>query len=543
MNGAAHDDGLSPAGPPREPDSRLADWVDGTLTARERERFVAELRVNPRLRQDLEDYERTVAAVRAALCAGTARVDLADRVLAAIASSAGTAPQPAPRRLGPWLWTLAAAAVLLGFAVWLDSFRVRKHGEDTVRTASVERQGEPAPEQAKAKASQGGGAGAAAAPAAPPPATAAAEQEGRPEVSFGTVPQKAEEQAEQPAKPGETQPARDAGQPGLTFGDLGVPPPGELKAEVPPPAAADRLAKAAVDPGRPPAADAKDRAEAVPPPAIVAGTPERAEPGRGADERAAVPAPSGGAPAAPAPTAPAPAPAGAAEVGAPSSPLRGLADGDKERRPSAPAAGAGGGPAGGPVGARRGRGGAAGGAAVAPLPMIVVTAGVGPTGEASKNLPDVAGQRGPDRTSGAGLPPVAEALERFCRAQFPALLPPAEADAARGAPRDRVAENLVALGMGRFAVPGIRLQFEELESTARPPAREGAAGPTAERTDAGEKPGAVSRPPGGGERRQADAPGVEPQRGPPSTEFAERTWLVEGEAADVAELVRHLAAL
>ncbi|MBM4063856.1 MAG: hypothetical protein FJ265_22575 [Planctomycetes bacterium] len=36
---------------------------------------------------------------------------------------------------------------------------------------------------------------------------------------------------------------------------------------------------------------------------------------------------------------------------------------------------------------------------------------------------------------------------------------------------------------------------------------------------------------------------MEPQRSPPSTEFAERTWLVEGEAADVAELVRHLAAL
>lgn len=53
--------------PPREIDDRLADWVDGRMTPRERDHFVAELRVNAQLRQDLADYERTVGVLRAAL--------------------------------------------------------------------------------------------------------------------------------------------------------------------------------------------------------------------------------------------------------------------------------------------------------------------------------------------------------------------------------------------------------------------------------------------------------------------------------------------
>jgi 23S rRNA (cytosine1962-C5)-methyltransferase len=42
--------------PERQIDDRIADWVDGLLPDRERERFAAELRVNPQLRQDLQDY-------------------------------------------------------------------------------------------------------------------------------------------------------------------------------------------------------------------------------------------------------------------------------------------------------------------------------------------------------------------------------------------------------------------------------------------------------------------------------------------------------
>jgi hypothetical protein len=49
-----------------EIDERLADWVDGRLSERDRERFEAELRVSPQLRERVDEYERTVQSVRAA---------------------------------------------------------------------------------------------------------------------------------------------------------------------------------------------------------------------------------------------------------------------------------------------------------------------------------------------------------------------------------------------------------------------------------------------------------------------------------------------
>ena len=42
-------------------DERICDWVDGTMPARDRERFEAELRVNPQLRQQVDEYEAMVA--------------------------------------------------------------------------------------------------------------------------------------------------------------------------------------------------------------------------------------------------------------------------------------------------------------------------------------------------------------------------------------------------------------------------------------------------------------------------------------------------
>lgn len=109
--------------PRREVDDRLADWVDGRLSDRERERFVAEMRVNPQLRQDLEDYERTVGVVRAALRAPTSPSSMADRILAAVAEQRAA---PAVRRTA-WtsrhmFWSLASAAALLACALWVDQW-------------------------------------------------------------------------------------------------------------------------------------------------------------------------------------------------------------------------------------------------------------------------------------------------------------------------------------------------------------------------------------------------------------------------------------
>jgi negative regulator of sigma E activity len=128
----------------RKVDDRLSDWVDDCLSDRERERFVAELRVSPQLRKDLEEYERTVAAVRAALRAPIASSrdtssSLADRVMQAIAEpaerragSSSTANGleshrnrfggPVPRWL-PMVGSIAAAAALLAVALWLHSWQ------------------------------------------------------------------------------------------------------------------------------------------------------------------------------------------------------------------------------------------------------------------------------------------------------------------------------------------------------------------------------------------------------------------------------------
>lgn len=120
MSGPQHEDPF--AGLP-ETDARICDWVDGCLSERERDRFEAELRVNPQLRQQLEDYEATVADVRAALRAPIAEVPLADRVLARIAS--GDEVAATPRRQAPMIAALVAAAALLAVVVWVDDWAGR----------------------------------------------------------------------------------------------------------------------------------------------------------------------------------------------------------------------------------------------------------------------------------------------------------------------------------------------------------------------------------------------------------------------------------
>jgi hypothetical protein len=123
--------GADPAGDPfagQDPfasvpnvDERLADWVDGTMSSRDRERFEAEMRVSPHLREQVADYEATVASIREALNDETHETNLADRVMASLAQEAS---KPAPRRRSGWpfVWAVMSAAALLGIAILIDSW-------------------------------------------------------------------------------------------------------------------------------------------------------------------------------------------------------------------------------------------------------------------------------------------------------------------------------------------------------------------------------------------------------------------------------------
>lgn len=139
----------------REIDDRLADWVDGRMSEREHDRFVAELRVNPQLQRDLAEYERTVATVRAALQAPTVRVDLADRVMERIAH--GGAAEPAPTvRQRPYalVFSCLMAAALLALAFLLDAVPSAGRGEPSSRREEVAQAPAPAPTKAPAKAEE-----------------------------------------------------------------------------------------------------------------------------------------------------------------------------------------------------------------------------------------------------------------------------------------------------------------------------------------------------------------------------------------------------
>ncbi|MCB9879760.1 MAG: hypothetical protein H6835_19365 [Planctomycetes bacterium] len=100
-------------------DERLADYVDGRLGERDRERFEAELRVSPQLREHLAEYQRTVAVLQQALRAPTHPTHLADRVMANLAAAA-TRPSVVQRKLRPLLFAAASAAALLALALVVD---------------------------------------------------------------------------------------------------------------------------------------------------------------------------------------------------------------------------------------------------------------------------------------------------------------------------------------------------------------------------------------------------------------------------------------
>lgn len=127
----------------RPPDERFAEWVDGCMSQRDRERFEAELRVNATLRAELAIYERTVATLREALQAPTAPTPLAERVLAAVQATSVVVPSPPgsrPRRsFGAYLYGGLAAAALMGLAVWFDAWVTPTREID--KTAQVDRVG------------------------------------------------------------------------------------------------------------------------------------------------------------------------------------------------------------------------------------------------------------------------------------------------------------------------------------------------------------------------------------------------------------------
>ncbi len=111
-------------------DERFADWLDGRMSARERERFEAELRVNKRLQERAQAYRRTAEALREAYSGDGMAVDvraaLAARLTQSPAPTATALAAPAAPRGGGWSarWKsgLVAAAALV-FLVAISQVR------------------------------------------------------------------------------------------------------------------------------------------------------------------------------------------------------------------------------------------------------------------------------------------------------------------------------------------------------------------------------------------------------------------------------------
>ncbi len=103
-------------------DERLADWVDGELDHVQRERFEAEMRVNPELRRAAEEYRRMVHDLRQALREGDAAgPGFADRVMARV-----DADRRVRRfRLVPLLGSALAAGLLIGLWLFVRDFAAR----------------------------------------------------------------------------------------------------------------------------------------------------------------------------------------------------------------------------------------------------------------------------------------------------------------------------------------------------------------------------------------------------------------------------------
>jgi hypothetical protein len=119
----------------------LADWVDGAMTPRERERFEAELRVSKALRDRLTAYAKTVRAVRQGLAQQDASVDVSASVMARIrAADGGSSPSSSLARSmpslrlsdvpGAWWRSALVAAAIVAVIVVLDRWEPRKERKE-----------------------------------------------------------------------------------------------------------------------------------------------------------------------------------------------------------------------------------------------------------------------------------------------------------------------------------------------------------------------------------------------------------------------------
>lgn len=115
--------------PSREPttpeDERLADWVDGRLSAEEQARFEAELEGDETLRRRAESYRATVELIRRSASDERAPLDMADAVMERVGTS--------PRWWSAWPGLAAAAAVLVAGVLWWQM----GSGTPTVRDTAV----------------------------------------------------------------------------------------------------------------------------------------------------------------------------------------------------------------------------------------------------------------------------------------------------------------------------------------------------------------------------------------------------------------------
>jgi hypothetical protein len=128
---------------PNEGDERVCDWVDGTMTPRDKERFEAEMRVSKFVLSRAEAYRRTVVAVREGLSQDDGPVDVADAVLARIRGGVEKPVAPVdptgptlPRVPGAWWRSALVAAAMLALIFVLDRWEPRATAVDTARAES-----------------------------------------------------------------------------------------------------------------------------------------------------------------------------------------------------------------------------------------------------------------------------------------------------------------------------------------------------------------------------------------------------------------------
>ncbi|MEQ1634534.1 MAG: hypothetical protein ABL997_19285 [Planctomycetota bacterium] len=104
----------------KDGDERFADWVDGRMSPRDRERFEAEMRVSKPLRERAEAYRKTAQSVHQAFSQPIPKLDIADAVLARLSDPTRGPSRPVPiaipRSLPSAWWRsglVAAATIVL----------------------------------------------------------------------------------------------------------------------------------------------------------------------------------------------------------------------------------------------------------------------------------------------------------------------------------------------------------------------------------------------------------------------------------------------